>query len=191
VKSYVDENHLSDCWFDYNVPFVDPRYYKIKCKPLISAMGRFGMAPGVVVPSSISGTILISATEAEGLLWGPGVLNPYDVFKRRRPDDMIGNVVLVYHGTFDVPLLAAHSLVGSAFASLQQHKMSEAIADCGEALKLAPGSAEVHAATARVLLAAGQKSEAQEQLKTAMRLARATHPEFQAQLIRYLEHPTP
>ena len=37
---------------------------------------------------------------------------------------------------------------------------------------------------------AGQKTEGQQELATAIRLARATHPDFQAQLIRYLEHPS-
>ena len=130
----------SNCWFDYNVPFVDPGYYKIGCKPLLSAMGRFGMGPGVAVPSSISGAILISATEAQGLFWGPDVLNPYEVFKRRRPDALIGNVVLVYNGTFDVPLLAAHSRAAAAYGLLQRHQVAEAIAESGIAAKLAPDS---------------------------------------------------
>jgi 4-amino-4-deoxy-L-arabinose transferase-like glycosyltransferase len=188
VKAYVDDHHLSNCWFDYNVPFVDPEYYKITCKPLLSAMGRWGMGPSAAVPSSISGTILISATEVEGLLWGPDVLNPYELFKQRRPDALIGNVVLVYNGTFDVPLLAAHSRAGAAYALLGQHKMAEAIAESQSAVKLAPDSAEVQAVLGQVLMAAGRKTESQEAFATAIRLARATHPDFQAQLIRYLEH---
>jgi hypothetical protein len=74
------------------VPFVDPGYYKVGCKPLLSAMGRWGTGSTGAVPASISGTILISGTEAEGLLWGP--------------DALIGNIVLVYHGTFNVPPLS-------------------------------------------------------------------------------------
>jgi hypothetical protein len=190
VKAYIDEHHLSNCWFDYSVPFVDPAYYKIGCKPLLSAMGRFGMGSGVAVPSSISGAILISATEAEGLLWGPDVLNPYEVFKQRRPDALIGNVVLVYNGTFNVPLLAAQSRAGAAYGLLQQHRIAEAVAESQAAVKLAPNSAEIQAARAQILMAANRKAEGQQALATAIRLARATHPDFQAQLIRYLEHPS-
>lgn len=190
VKAYVDDHHLSNCWFDYNVPFVDPGYYKIGCKPLLSAMGRFGMGSGVAVPSSISGAILISATEAEGLLWGPDVLNPYELFKQRRPDALIGNIVLVYNGTFNVPLLAAHSRAAAAYGLLQRHQVAEAIAESEIAAKLAPDSAEIHAVRAQVLMAAGRKTEGQQALATAIRLARATHPDFQAQLIRYLDHPS-
>ncbi|MBV8866238.1 MAG: phospholipid carrier-dependent glycosyltransferase [Acidobacteriaceae bacterium] len=190
VKAYVDDHHLSNCWFDYNVPFVDPRYYKIGCKPLVSAMGRWGMGSGVTIPPVIDGTILISATEVEGLLWGPDVLNPYEVFKQRRPDALIGNVVLVFNGTFDVPLLAAYSRAGAAYGLLQQHKIIEAMAQAQSAVKLAPDSPEVHAALAQVFIAANRKAEGQQELATAIRLARATHPDFQAELIRYLEHPS-
>jgi hypothetical protein len=189
VKAYVDDHHISNCWFDYNVPFINPGYYKIGCKPLLSAMGRFGMGPSVAIPPSISGTILLSATEAEGLLWGPDVLNPYEVFKERRPDALIGNVILVYNGTFELPLLAAHSRASTAYALLRQGKAAEAIAEAQSAVRLAPDSAEVHAALGQVLAAAGRTTEVQQEIATAIRLARATHPDFQAQLIRYLEKP--
>lgn len=187
VKAYVDDNHLSNCWFAYNMPLVDPAYYKIGCKPLLSAIGSLGVGPKVAVPPSISGTILISATEAEGLLWGPDVLNPYEVFKQRRPDALIGNVVLVYSGTFDVPLLAAHSRVQAAYGLLQEHKMGEAIAEAQSAVRLAPDSAKINAALAQVLMAAGQKTEGQRALATAIHLARTIHPDFQAQLIHSIE----
>jgi len=187
VKAYVDDNHLSNCWFAYSMPLVDPRYYKIGCKPLLSAIGSLGVGPQVAVPPSISGTILISATEAEGLYWGPDVLNPYEVFKQRRPDALIENVVLVYNGTFDVPLLAAHSRVQAAYGLLQANKIGEAIAEAQSAVKLAPDSAEINAALAQVLMAAGQKTEGQQAIATAIRFARTTHPDFQAQLIRRLE----
>jgi hypothetical protein len=36
VKGYVDINHVSECWFDYIGPFIDPTYYGIPCKPLLS-----------------------------------------------------------------------------------------------------------------------------------------------------------
>jgi hypothetical protein len=187
VKAYIDDHHISNCWFDYNVPFVNPGYYKIGCKPLVSALGRFGMGPSAAVPRSISGTVLLSATEAEGVLWGPDVLNPYEVFKKRRPDALIGNVVLVYNGTFDVPLLAAHSRGAAAYGLLRQGKTAEAIAEAQSALTLAPDSAEVHAALGQVLAAAGQKTEAKQEFATATHLARTIHPDFQKRLIRSLE----
>jgi tetratricopeptide (TPR) repeat protein len=189
VKRYLDDHHVSNCWFDYNNPFVDPGYYQIGCKPLPSAFNRWGMGAAAPVPSSISGTILISATEAEGLLWGPDVLNPYEGFKRRRPDALIGNVVLVYHGTFEVPLLAAYSHASAAYGLLGQRKVAEAMAEAQAAVNQAPNSADMHATLGRVLLAAGRKTEAQQAFARALRLAQATHPDYQAALIRAIEHP--
>jgi len=189
VKRYLDDHHVSDCWFDYNVPFVSPAYYKIGCKPLVSAFNRWGMGASAPIPASINGTILISATEAVGLLWGPDELNPYEVFRKRRPDAMIGNVVLVYNGTFDVPLLAAFSHAAGAYGLLGQRKVAEAIAEAQTAVNQAPNSAEIHAILGQVLLVAGRKSEAQESFAAALRLAHANHPEYQQLLIRALEHP--
>src|SRR5262245_52649584 len=56
-----------------------------------------------------------------------------------------GNIVLVYSGTFDVPLLAAHSRSGVALSLLGQHRVVEAIAEAQGAGKQAPDSAEINA----------------------------------------------
>jgi hypothetical protein len=185
VKSYLDRQHITDCWFDYSVPTVDPRYYGIACKPLLSSMYGFGKASPV--PPSISGTILISATELEGLMWGPDVLNPYEQFKSRRPDAVIGNTVLVYRGTFDVPLLAAHSHEAGAVAHLFQGKVPEAITEEQAAVNEAPDSAEMHATLGRMLMMAGRTAEGRQELGTALQLARTIHPDYQATLIRSIE----
>jgi 4-amino-4-deoxy-L-arabinose transferase-like glycosyltransferase len=189
VKRYLDDHHVSDCWFDYNVPFVSPAYYKIGCKPLVSAFNRWGMGTSAPVPPSIKGTILISATEAEGLLWGPDELNPYQIFRKRRPDALINNVVLVYNGTFEVPLLSAFSHVAGAYGLLGQRKVAEAVTEAQAAVNQAPNCAEVRASLGQVLMAAGRKAEAQEAFATAIQMARANHPDYQKSLIRALEHP--
>jgi hypothetical protein len=186
VKRYLDGHHISDCWFDYGVPIVNPHYYGIDCKPLLSALARFGFGQ-VPVPSSISGTILISATELEGLLWGPDALNPYEVFKSRRPDAVIGNTVLVYRGTFDVPLLAAYSRAAGAIALLYQRRLPEAITEAQTAVKEGPDSAEIHATLGRILMTAGRTAEGQQELTTALHLAHTIHPDYQANLIRQIE----
>ncbi len=187
VKSYLDRHHTSDCWFDYTVPTVNPHYYGINCKPLLSALARFGLGQPSHVPPSISGTILISATEVEGFFWGPDVLNPYQAFKGRRPDGMIGNTVLVYRGTFDVPLLAAYSRAAGAIALLYQRRLPEAIAEAQAAVQEAPDSAEIHATLGRILMAVGRTAEGQRELTTAVHLARTIHPDYQASLIRQIE----
>jgi hypothetical protein len=187
VDSYLDGHHISDCWFDYGVPMVNPHYYGIDCKPLLSALARFGLGQASPVPPVISGTILISATELEGLLWGPDALNPYEAFKSRRPDAVIGNIVLVYRGTFQVPLLAAYSRTAGAIALLYQRRLPEAITQAQAAVKEAPDSAEIHATLGRILMTAGRAAEGQRELSTALHLARTIRPDYQANLIRQIE----
>jgi Flp pilus assembly protein TadD len=115
------------------------------------------------------------------------VLNPYEQFKSRRPDAVIGNTILVYRGTFDVPLLAAHSQESGAIAHLFQGKLPEAITEEQAAVKEAPDSAEMHATLGRILMMAGRTTEGRQELDTALHLARTIHPDYQANLIRSIE----
>ncbi len=157
VKRYLDRDHISDCWIDYYNPFVDPRYYGVGCKPLPSAWVRFGFPQNAPLSSTISGTIILSATEVEGLFWGPGTMNPYQQFRDRRPDAALGNIMLVYHGNFDVPLLSAYSRSAMAATLLQQGKIPAAIEEARAAAQQAPDSADIQAGLARILLITGQR----------------------------------
>lgn len=189
VKSYLDKNHVSDCWFDYGNPYVDPKYYGIPCKPLVSAWVLRGFPLLGQVPPTINGTVLISATEMAGRNWQPDTLNPYAQFSRLQPDAKPGNVVLVYRGTFDVPLLSAYSHSFTARRLADEGKMTEAVAEAQEAVKLAPDSANIEAELGLTLMAAGRIQEGQQINATALRLARSVHPESQGELIRLLENP--
>ena len=189
VKSYLDRTHTSDCWFDYTDPNIDPKYYGISCRPLLTAWVPRGYPILGQVPPTISGTVLISATELAGRQWGPDTLNPYAQFSRLQPDANLGSVVLVYHGTFAVPLAAAYSHSATAERLAKEGKMAEAIAEEREAVKLAPDSAAIQAGLGLTLIEAGQNLEGMQVNATALRLARSVHPEFQEQLIRLLEKP--
>jgi predicted Zn-dependent protease len=120
---------------------------------------------------------------------GPDTLNPYAQFSHLQPDANLGNVVLVYHGTFAVPLAAAYSHSATAEGLAKQGKMAEAITEEREAVKLAPDSANIQAGLGLTLIKAGQNQEGQQVNATALRLARSVHPEFQERLIRMLEKP--
>jgi hypothetical protein len=189
VKSYLDSNHVSECWLDYVNPFVDPQYYGIQCKPLVSESVLQGAALFGYVPPTISGTVLISATEMAGRSWEPDALNPYAAFSHLRPDANVGNVVLVYRGTFDVHLLAAYSHSVAANRLTNQGRMTEALAEAQEAARLAPDSASMQAGLGLTLMGAGRMQEGRQVNATALRLARAVDPEFQGALIGMLEQP--
>jgi hypothetical protein len=187
TKAYMDRHPDGDCWFDYSDPLIDPAYYGIHCKPLPSAFSLlFGMNPSLV-PTTISGSVYISAMEASGLLWGPGSLNPYRGIIDRKPDAEIGNVILVYRGEFNVTQLAALNNAGNAAKLLRMHRIPEALASAQAGVQLAPNNAQVNAALGWALMASGRAAEGQQALATALHLAQTDHPEFQKYLIFTLE----
>jgi Dolichyl-phosphate-mannose-protein mannosyltransferase/Tetratricopeptide repeat len=179
TKYYLDANHITDCWFVYSDPIIDPAYYGIPCRPLTSAWVHRGFPGPVGLPATISGTVLISASELGGHLWGPGVLNPYEQFSHLRPDAVLGNIVLVYHGTFNVPLVSAYSHLAAAGMLTRTQQTAQALAEAQQAVQLAPDSADIQAGLARTLEAAGRTDEANQANATALRLRQTIHPEFQ------------
>jgi Dolichyl-phosphate-mannose-protein mannosyltransferase len=189
VKNYLDRNHVSECWIDYSNPYVDPKYYGIPCRPLVSEWVERGAPLLGEVPPTISGTVLVSATERAGRIWEPDALNPYAEFDHARPDAEPGNIVLAYRGTFDVHLLAAYSHSLAAKKLLEEGKIGEAEAEAQEAARLAPDSASMQAGLGLTLMGAGRTQEGQQVNATALRLAEGVHPEFQGQLIRLLQMP--
>ncbi len=189
TRKYLDRHPSTDCWFDPYNPLIDPAYFGIHCKPLLTGMGHLiglGTAP---VSSTISGTVLVSSTELDGLLWGPDELNPYRIFRDRAPDAKIENVILVYRGTFDVPLLAAQTNAVAATGLLRRRRLPEALALAQTAVAQAPESAEVNAVLGQALLASGHIAEGEKAMATALHLAQTIHPEFQKALIQQLQRP--
>ena len=144
---------------------------------------------GEPVPSTISGTILVSSTETDGLLWGPDNLNPYQLFHDRAPDATIGNIIFVYRGTFNVPLLAAESNAAAATVLLRQGRLPDALALAQTAAQQAPDAADVNFVLGQTLLASGRIPEGRQAMATALHLARANHPDYQTYLINQIEHP--
>ncbi len=181
VRTYLDKHGIKDCWLAYSLPFGKVMdYYGVHCRPLPTAMAvSFGTSQQPV-PRQISGTVIVSAVDASGLLWGPGDMNPYERFQQGHPDAMIGNSMLVYHGTYDLPLLAAESHLGQGAALLQAGNKDAALSELQAALALAPGSAKVQAQAGGLLLRLGRKAEADAAFAEAMQKARAHQPEDQS-----------
>jgi hypothetical protein len=189
TKSYLDQHPSKDCWFDYMNPLVNPAYYGIACKPLpnnIALIWGLGQLPASL-PPTISGTVLISSSDASGLISGPGSLNPYEEFASRKPDAEIGNVILAYHGTFDVSRINAIIYARNASALYRQKRIAEALPLARQAVQLTPNSAFANAELGRILIAAGRTQEGQQVNANALRLAMSDHPEFQKDLIDVLE----
>ena len=191
TKNYLNKQGISDCWFDYvGRSVADPNYYGIPCRPLPQS-GAFDSAGGVV-PEHISGTILISATELSGVLWGPGELNPYERFRELHPDGLIANGILVFRGEFDVPLIAAVSHVRMVDALLRGNapsdsQLSQALDEAESAVSLAPSAVGSYAALGDTMTALNRKDEARAAYRKALELAETNYPEFQSEWIPVLE----
>ncbi len=190
TKAWLDGHPSKDCWIDEEVPMVPVAYYGVRCRPLPNGFAHNVGIPSGPIPPTISGTILLTATDVSGLMWGPEELNPYALFRDRVPDARIGDAVLVYQGTFAVPLLAAESNATLASALLQEGKTPQALALAQAAAAEAPDSAEVNAALGRALLASGNTAEGQQRLATALHLAQTVHPDYQNALAQQLLHPS-
>ena len=177
TKRYIDANHITDCWFVYSDPVVDPAYTASLASRLPPA-GCIAVYPAPVgLPATISGTVFISASELSGHLRA-GVLNPYEQFSHLRPDAAPGNVVLVYRGTFNVPLVSAYSHLAGARKLTTAHHLPEAVAEAEQAAQLAPNSADIQAGLALTLTAAGRTAEASQANAAARHLRQTIYPEF-------------
>jgi tetratricopeptide (TPR) repeat protein len=187
AKSYLDAHGIKDCWFAHYGWNTNPAYYNVPCKPLPEALSHMFGGTLPPVPARIEGTILVSGSEADGDYWGPGDLNPYEQFLYRRPDDLIANSILVFHGQFDVPLLAALSHVSHAQQLARRKEWDQSLTEAHLAISLASRSAEAHAVLGNILLAMGRTEEARQSFQDALSLAQADHLQFQ--MIRVLKIP--
>ena len=179
TKHYLDQHNIQDCWFAHYGWDVDPAYYHIPCKPLPDGLSHFFNQPLPPVAAHIEGTILISATEADGDYWGPGDLNPYAQFLYRRPDALIANSILVFRGQFDVPVLSAETHMSQAQQFAGRQEWDKALAEARAGLGLAPHSAEAHAVLGNILFAMHRTDEARQAFQDAFSLAQSDHPQFQ------------
>ncbi len=189
TKAYLDKNPTQDCWLSYVQFTVQPAYYGVSCHPLLTGLAAAIGVPSPPIPSTVTGTFFISGTDASGLMWGPEELNPYRVFFDRKPDAMIGNAVLVFHGTFDLSLLAAETNATNAASLLQQQRVTEALPLAQAAVQQAPNSAITNLVLGQALMASGNVAEGKQALATAVHLAQTIHPDYQAWVVEAVEHP--
>lgn len=190
TRSYLDRHPSPDCWLTSTNFAIPAAYYGVHCKPLLSSIEHIiGIPSAGVLAPTLSGTFLLTPTNVEGWEWGPAELNPYAPFRDRQPDDMIGNAVLVYRGTFQLPLLAAQSEATLARALLQSGQAAKGVPLARAAAAQAPDSAEIHAVLAQTLLASGQAAAGQQEMATAIHLAQTIHPDYQRHLLHQLQHP--
>jgi len=178
VKRYLATHADTPCWLAY-FGSVDPAQYELPCTLLTVSSAWIWERPLDEVPPIIQGTVLVSATEMSGQLWGPGELNPYEQFRTARPVACLAGSILVYQGSFRVPLASALSRLWKVTALANRGEFDTALAEARMAESLAPQSVDVQFVLGRALKAAGHSEESRQTFANALRLASTIHPESQ------------
>lgn len=187
TKKYLDAREVKDCRFVYFAEGVaEPNYYGIPCKPL-PTINTLWLNQRIEVPTSIDGTVLISASNLSGFEFGPGSLNPYEQFRHIRPTAVIGRGVFVFDGHFDLSLAAALSRIQNAQNFLAAGDTAQALSEAQLAVTLAPESVPAHITMGDVLSAAERSEEARVEYEKALQLAKTIEPEFQVRSIPEIE----
>lgn len=172
MKRYIDERHITHCWFAYfGAVVADAAYYGIPCKGLSSSFAELMQLPVPVVPPQVDGPVFISSTEIAGTYWRGELDNPYFSFQRRPPSAVIAGSILVYDGKVDVPEVSALTHEDRAASLLAAQQLAPALAEAEAAVAIAPNRPAAHVARGNVLAALGRTAEAREENLKAQRIA--------------------
>jgi 4-amino-4-deoxy-L-arabinose transferase-like glycosyltransferase len=157
VKAYADAHHITDCWIAWAGP-KNPKQASLPCQEL--AGPSFVEAAGTELPpvldEKFSGTVFVS-----------NLLTNYDIFPYRYflvhpPDDVIAGSVLVYHGDFDLPEIAAERRVARGWWYLNHQQAPQAVQEFAAAEEHVAAPGILHSLYGWALEASGRPVEARE-----------------------------
>jgi 4-amino-4-deoxy-L-arabinose transferase-like glycosyltransferase len=193
VSAYLVAHQITECWIAHSGLSDDLAAAGVPCKPLPTGLALMAGAPQAVIPTHISGVVLVGAQDASGVLWGEGDLNPYRQFQEGTPEAMVASAVLVYRGSYDVTLASAQSHVSQIPVLLQQGLAERAVEEAQTAVGLVPASARLKAQLGGTLKKVHRDPEANDAFAEAMQLAKTHRPNDQskqiAKLITGLQQP--
>jgi tetratricopeptide (TPR) repeat protein len=180
VKQYLDKNHITNCWFAYFPDgAVQPSDYGVPCHRLPTANNISWMSLPMTVPPVISGTVLISDSDLEGIEFGDGPLNPYRAFQSLQPVAVIQHGVDVYQGTFAIPLASALVEARTSAELQKAGNPRAALALATHAAALAPNSAITQLNLAQILAAQGHWPQATTHYQAARTQVETVRPDLQ------------
>jgi 4-amino-4-deoxy-L-arabinose transferase-like glycosyltransferase len=187
TKAYLEKKDIKECWFIYFAEGpVHFRDYGIPCKPLLT-IGSLWLDEEVDIPPSVDGPVLISAGTLSGFEFGPGPLNPYEVFKHRQADDVIDYAVFLFNGHFEIPLAAWYSHAQKAQFIMRNRRLEEALAEAQQSLALASDSVNPNVLVGDILVSLGHPDEARRYYEKALAFATTVQPEFQVGWVNALQ----
>jgi 4-amino-4-deoxy-L-arabinose transferase-like glycosyltransferase len=187
VKAWQERHPQDECWFAYFAyPEVNPETYGIRCHHLPTA-DTDGLGGSDNVPAVIEGTVLLSAGDLSGCEWPAASLNPYDTFRRAKPEETVDDAVMIYRGRFDMTQAAALSRAQNANEATRKGNAAGALALADEAITIDPSSILGHEARGDALAAMARKKEAQQEWNAALREARKLETGAQPMFVPDLE----
>lgn len=186
VKRWQDRHPNEECWFAYFArPEVDPATYGIHCH-VLPTTDTLWMGGAEAIPSTIRGTVLISAGDLSGCEWPTGSVNPYLSFQGRHPDESIDHAVFVYRGAFNMAVPAAVARAQISGRELKTNP-AEALAMAREAVALAPGNLFAQTALGDAESSSGDKQAAKIAWTNALQIAKQFEPEARDSFVPDLE----
>ena len=187
VKTYLDQRGVKDCWFAYFVsPFIDYKAYGIPCRPLPTA-DTVWANDQIDTPPTITGTVLISASDVTGYEFGSNALNPYSHFEQLQPTAVIRHGVFVYDGTFDTRLASALGHVTRARKLMAAKQLPAALAEAQTAVQVDPDYLQAQMVLGDALAALGKRAEANAAYEKALQIAKMMEPGAEADWVPGIE----
>jgi hypothetical protein len=162
VKAYAGTRNITDCWIAWAGP-KNPAQVGLPCRALsgpsfVEATGT-GLPP--VLTEKFFGTVFVSS-----LLTNYDIF-PYGYFLKHAPDGVIAGSVLVYHGDFDLPEIAAERRVARGWWYLNHKQASQAVEEFGAAEGHVAASGILHSLYGWALEASGRPAEARQKYELA------------------------
>ena len=171
---------ITTCWLAYSA-LPDPANFQIPCKRLptyfsfVSDQGQ--QQP---VPAHIDGPMFMSSEELTGFFWGPGAMNPYQLFEGLKPSRVIAGEILEFDGSFDIPKVAAISNWVNALGLLQQKRFAQALAPAEQAIALDPDSLYAREILSSVYAANSRNEDAEREYHVALQLYQQVPPDYKS-----------
>lgn len=184
TSAYLKAHGIKDCWFAYFVsPFIEPADYGIPCRLLPTSDTSAEM--DLPVPPVISGVVLMSAGDQNGFELGTKVRNPYQAFMGKQPEAVIDRGMLVYRGTFEVPLAAAIAPTQRSIRLLAKGDTAGAVREAKAAVQVGAssgaGSFDALMQLGKAEAKAGDVAAARDAFGKAAELVHAMEPSAQEQ----------
>jgi hypothetical protein len=155
VRDYINRRGIGDCWIAW-LGGENPDHAGLPCKQLASPSFIEAAQPDLpgLLPERFSGTLFISNTLTNYSIF------PYNWFLTHQPDDVIAGSVLVFHGDFRLPEIAAERHVSRGWWFLNHQQPAQAAEEFAAAEPHVAFPGILHGLYGWALEASGKPAEA-------------------------------